>query len=104
MSVTFVPNNKQANAVTLTSSSYSLIVLCLAAHGINLQSHCSCGECDLHGPSIHISTEQVEDVCIALTEIFAELLRAGLSKGALEVAFLLSVVAQSGGMRAEVSI
>jgi len=99
MTINMVPVNENSNEVHISSQSYSMILLCLAAYGIELDS-CTCGNCD----SSHIvtfETEDVPEVCEALSDICTRMIDAGLKDLALDTAFLLSALPSSGGMRAE---
>lgn len=97
--IKMVPNNEHANAVTLSSHSYSVIVLCLAAYGL-VGEHCECGECDLGG-AVVFDKEDIPRVAETLAEICSSMIDAGLRDTAIETAFLLSALPSSGGMRAE---
>ena len=97
--IKMVPNNDQANTVTLSSHSYSVILLCLAAHGF-VNDECDCSECDLDG-SITFEKEDIPQLAEALADICSRMIDAGLRDNAIETAFLLSALPSSGGMRAE---
>lgn len=97
--VKMVPNNDQASPVTLSSHSYSVILLCLAAYGI-VSDECDCGECELGG-SVTFEKEDIPRIAEALSDICARMIDAGLRDKALETVFLLSALPSSGGMRAE---
>jgi hypothetical protein len=97
--INLVPVNENANAVRIASRSYSMILLCLAAHGIELEP-CSCGVCNTSDIAT-FEVEDVPDICAALSEICSRMIDAGLKDLALDAAFLLSALPSSGGMRAE---
>ena len=97
--IKMVPNNDQANTVTLSSHSYSVILLCLAAHGF-VNDECDCSECEL-GRSITFEKEDIPQLAEALADICSRMIDAGLRDNAIETAFLLSALPTSGGMRAE---
>jgi len=97
--IKMVPNNDQASPVTLSSHSYSVILLCLAAHGF-VSKECDCDECELGG-SITFEKENIPQIAEALTDICSRMIDAGLRDKAIETAFLLSALPSSGGMRAE---
>ena len=97
--IKMVPNNDQASPVTLSSHCYSVILLCLAAHGF-VSKECDCGECD-PGGSITFEKEDIPQIAEALTDICSRMIDAGLRDKAIETAFLLSALPTSGGMRAE---
>ena len=97
--INLVPVNENATAVRIASRSYSMILLCLAAYGIELES-CDCGECATNDIATFVA-EDVPHICAALSDICSRMIDAGLKDLALDAAFLLSAVPSSGGMRAE---
>jgi len=97
--INLVPVNENANAVRIASRSYSMILLCLAAYGIELES-CDCGECAI-SDIVTFEAEDVPEICAALSEIVGRMIDAGLTALAVDTAFVLSVFPSSGGMRAE---
>jgi len=97
--IKLVPINDQASPVTLSSHSYSVILLCLAAYGY-VSDECDCGECDRSG-SVTFEKEDIPLIAEALSDICPRMIDAGLRDAALETAFLLSALPSSGGMRAE---
>jgi len=99
-SIAMIPNNKSAETITISSKSYSMLLLSLSAYGVTLGDDCDCGECKLGGP-VEILPEEVAKVCEALSDICSKAIDAGLRDLSLEFAFLLSVLPPSGGMRAE---
>jgi hypothetical protein len=97
--INMVPVNENANAVRIASRSYSMILLCLAAYGIELEP-CSCGDCNISDVAT-FEAEDVPHICGALSDICSRMIDAGLKDLALDAAFLLSALPSSGGMRAE---
>jgi hypothetical protein len=98
MTIAMVPLNETATPVRIDARSYSMIILCLAACGIEFE--CTCVECE-QSAIVTFEAEDVPDICAALSEIVGRMIDAGLKDLALDAAFLLSAVPSSGGMRAE---
>ena len=98
--IKMIPNDKDADTVSLTSKTYSVLRLCLAAH--DLVFECGCGECEIGGPMV-IDDEDIPAVCEALTDICSKAICAGLRDFAVETAFLLSELPSSRGVRAEMT-
>jgi hypothetical protein len=96
--INLVPINETATPVRIDSRSYSMIILCLAACGIEFE--CTCEECEKNA-LVTFEAEDIPDICSALSEICSRMIDAGLKDLALDTAFLLSAVPSSGGMRAE---
>ena len=93
-----VPLNETATPVRIDSRSYSMIILCLAACGIEFQW--TCEECEKNA-LVTFEPDDVPDICAALSDICSRMIDAGLKDLALDAAFLLSALPSSGGMRAE---
>jgi hypothetical protein len=99
-SIAMIPNNTSVETITISSKSYSMLLLSLSAYGVTLRDDCDCGECEVRG-AIEILPEEVAKVCEALSDICSRAIDAGLRDLSLEFAFLLSVLPSSGGMHAE---
>ena len=99
-SIAMIPNNPSAETITISSKTYSMLLLSLSAYGVILENDCECGECELGGV-IEILPEEVAKVCEALSDICSRAINAGLRGLSLEFVFLLSTLPTSGGMRAE---
>jgi hypothetical protein len=97
--INLVPVNETATPVRIDSRSYSMIILCLAACGIEFEC-CDCGECKTSDIAT-FEAEDVPEICAALSDICSRMIDAGLKDLALDAAFLLSALPSSGGMRAE---
>lgn len=97
--INMVPVNRDGSAVRLTSRAFSMILLCLAAHGfVNLNSDC----CDFDSAgTVKFQEQDIPLLAKALSEICSQMIDAGLRDIAIETAFLLSVLPSSGGMHAE---
>lgn len=98
--IAMIPNNKSTETLTISSKTYSMLLLSLSAYGVILENDCECGKCELGG-AIEILPEEVAKVCEALSDICSRAINAGLRGLSLEFAFLLSALPASGGMRAE---
>ena len=95
--INLVPVNTTSTALRIPSSSFSVILLSLAASGIEFECSCQDGENAL----VTFEAEDVPDICVALSDICSRAISAGLRDLALDLGFLLSVLPSSGGMRAE---
>lgn len=96
--IKMVPNNDQVSTVTLSSRSYSVILLCLTAHGF-VSDECDCSECELP-QAVTFDKDDIPQLAEALADICSRMIDAGLRDIAIETAFLLSALPNSGGMRA----
>lgn len=99
--IAMIPNNTSAETLTISSRTYSMLLLSLSAYGVILEDDCETGECEQSG-EIKIHPEEVSKVCEALSDLCSRAINAGLRGLSLEFAFLLSVLPASGGMRAEI--
>lgn len=98
--IRMVPTSPDAETVSISSKTYSVLRLCLAAHDLIFE--CGCGECEIGGPMV-IDAEHITAVCEALTDICSQAICAGLRDFAVETAFLLSALPDSRGVRAEMT-
>ena len=98
--IAMIPYNPSAETITVSSKTFSMLLLSLSAYGVILENDCECGECELSG-AVEILPEEVAKVCEALSDICSRAINAGLRGLSLEFAFLLSALPASGGMRAE---